>query len=252
VKDDAGAEQVESGSPAHLALLVVGLHSGEPGLKVAVASQESEHPKFPERSKKPAGHKGYKKSSSSWTLCRIMCVIRHGQFEAEENAVPRAAEVRISKRVLWIGRKGYSLDNIGYASVKRKRAVGLKPILLETSKELEFLWVLWLIIWLPIWFNKWSSSQFIYSMSILVAGGTGVPFVAALVWYSIDTRYELIIQAAGESVSALTSTDRNALYELAQQIMDTIDNPDLEFRIQLNGDQIIQVGDHNIGKDVRD
>ena len=66
------------------------------------------------------------------------------------------------------------------------------------------------------------------------------------------TFYALDIETAGTPRTVLVSTDGSQVMQLVHMIMDSIDNPQADFQLQVEnfhvGDKIQQFGNQNVGK----
>src|SRR6266568_8317188 len=157
-----------------------------------------------------------------------------------------AVNVRISKRVLWVGSEAYPLQNIA-----RARAVRVIPKSRWTGKSraqagclgfLAFLFVLGL----------GAAAHSAGGVLVVVVAIVAVAIVVALTRRKTQPYYALIIETSGNPRRALVSTDGAQVGNLVEEIMDAIDNPEAEFQTVVNnvqyGDNFVQVGDRNVGK----
>lgn len=152
--------------------------------------------------------------------------------------------VRVSKRVLWVGEDAYPLQNIA-----RARAALWKP---DANKGLNgCLGCLGTAVVIAILAGASASKNTALTavVWVLVIGAA----VAAVVWSRRrKPRYALQIETSGNPFTVLVNTDKEQLDRLVREIMDAIDNPEAEFQMQVEnmhvGDRIFQVGDHNTGK----
>lgn len=165
-------------------------------------------------------------------------------------------EIRISRHVLWIGGEAYSLRNIAYASVSVLPLDSSAVFKKATRLTRGLAGVCFLLVVAAITVNKWwggplwlAALAAFMLVSTVIIGSVGG---AAVIRAKRNPYYTLSIQTSGRPDVALVSKDRPALEELMRRIMDTIDNPESEFRIQVNnvqhGDRINQIGDFNVGK----
>ncbi len=129
--------------------------------------------------------------------------------------------VRISRRVLWIGEDAYPLQNI--ARVGPREIVPPK-----TTPIRDYLKIL--------------IGGVILSAVLGLVFGSGLGWVTFLIVFAVGTfrlirvyadrkkkLYALIIETAGASNSVLVSGDISAVYDIAQNIMRAIDDPDFEY-----------------------
>jgi Family of unknown function (DUF6232) len=165
-------------------------------------------------------------------------------------------EIRISRHVLWIGGEAYSLRNIACASVSVLPLDSSEVFKKATRLTRGLAGVCFIPVVIAITVNGWWDGPLalvilgtFMLVSWIIIGSVGG---AAVVRAKRNPHYTLSIQPSGRPGVALVSKDRSALQELMRRIMDTIDNPESEFRIQVNnvqhGDRINQVGDFNVGK----
>lgn len=149
--------------------------------------------------------------------------------------------VRVSRRILWVGAEAYPLQNIARAQTieivpRRGAAIGRYVMMV----------VLWLIL-------GGAAALAIHALAVLVALVLIVISTIRLIKaLSRRTFYALVIETAGTPRTALVSADRNMVNRLVHLIMDAIDNPQAEFQFQVEnfhvGDKIQQFGNQNVGK----
>jgi hypothetical protein len=162
--------------------------------------------------------------------------------------------VRVSRRVLWVGAEAYPLQNIARAQTikivpKRGAAVGRYIAAV----------VLWVI--LGVVAAAAISSAMRFGSNYQSTSGVVVIVVLVLIVISTirlirvlsrRTLYALVIETAGTPYTALVSADGNMVTRLVHLIMDAIDNPQAEFQLQVEnfhvGDKIQQFGNQNVGK----
>lgn len=163
-------------------------------------------------------------------------------------------QVRVSRKILWVGSEAYPLHNIARAQTiklvpKRSAAVG------------SYLGSVIFCVALAV------------AAGVVAAKATGLPSagltalhgaqLAALVLFLLSTVrlimrlsqrafYALIIETAGTPRRALVSPRRDEVTRLVDMIMDAIDNPYAEFKMTVEsvhiGDKISMFGDHSVGK----
>lgn len=156
-----------------------------------------------------------------------------------------AVEVRISRRVLWVGSEAYPLQNIA-----RAQAVRVTPRSRWTGRNravggcLGFL-ALWLIVGL-------AAAAHSPALGLLLAALVVIAIIVALTRRKKQPYYALIIETSGAPRRALVSTDGAEVSNLVKEIMDAIDNPEAEFQTVVHniqyGDNFVQVGNQNVGK----
>lgn len=160
--------------------------------------------------------------------------------------------VRISKRVLWVGSQAYPLHNIA-----RVQGMPVRPDHRKSaaSKTLQgclggilALFGIGLIISVTI-ANRVGG---LVLLVLIVAAGYGV---MTKLRRPQETYFALVIETSGNPHRVLVSRDRDAVFGLVHQITDAIDNPQAEFDTQINnvqfGDNFTQIGDHMVGKVVQ-
>jgi hypothetical protein len=156
-----------------------------------------------------------------------------------------AVEVRISKRVLWVGSEAYPLQNIA-----RAQAVRVTPKSSWTGKNRAVGGCLGFLAFLLI--VGLGAAAHNPAVILLVVALVVVAIIVALTRRKKSPYYALIIETSGNPRRALVSTDGAKVGNLVQEIMDAIDNPEAEFQTVVHnvqyGDNFVQVGDRNVGK----
>ncbi len=159
--------------------------------------------------------------------------------------------VRVSRRVLWIGSDAYPLQNIARAQARKIIPPRGTPV-----RDYIRALVGWIIVGIIL--------------SAILGGAAHNGALAGLVWVIVllvlawrtvrlvqkmredNTYYALIIETAGNPNTALVSRDPGVVSELVQEIMAAIDNPSAEFSQNVVnyhlGDKITQYGSNNVGK----
>jgi Family of unknown function (DUF6232) len=167
------------------------------------------------------------------------------------NESSEVINVRVSRRVLWIGSDAYPLQNIARAQARKIIPPRGTPV--RDYIKAVFGWLIVGII-----------------LSAILGAGVHSGVLAGLVWVLVlillawrtvqlmqklrqdNTYYALIIEAAGNPNTALVSRDPGVVSQLVQEIMSAIDNPSAEFSQNVVtyhiGDKITQYGDNNVGK----
>ena len=160
-------------------------------------------------------------------------------------------DVRVSRRILWVGAEAYPLLNI--ARAQTIKLVSKPGAAVRRYLKAVVLWVLLGIV----------AGVAIKSAGSLSSSPDAVPWVVVLVLVAISTIrlikslrertfYALVIETAGTPRTALVSTDEDMVSKLVNRLMDAIDNPLAEFEFKVEnfhvGDRIQQFGDHNVGK----
>ncbi|MFJ4653402.1 DUF6232 family protein [Nocardia sp. NPDC088792] len=152
----------------------------------------------------------------------------------------RTIGVRISRRVLWIGDDAYPLQNI--ARVGPREVVPPRTTPVRDYLKIVLTGVI----------------------PAIIAGlvlGSGVGWLVFLIVFAAGTfrliraltntknkLFALIIETAGASNTVLVSSDIAAVYEIAENIMKAIDDPQFEFArsitVDARGANIGNIGDH--------
>jgi hypothetical protein len=156
-----------------------------------------------------------------------------------------SVNVRISKRVLWVGTEAYPLQNIA-----RAQAVKVTPKNPWTGKSRAVGGCLGFIAFLIL--VSLGAAMHSAGAVLLVAAIIVAAIIAVLARRKKQPYYALIIETSGNPRRALVSTDGAKVGNLVQEIMGAIDNPEAEFQTVVHnvqyGDNFMQVGDRNVGK----
>jgi len=174
-------------------------------------------------------------------------------------AKSQAIEVRISRRVLWVGAEAYPLRNIA-----RAQTITLVPDRRTAWRRYLTAVVFWALLGvaavaamkLAARLDAEQGSNTLHAAAagalVLALALFAVSTIRLIRVLSARTYYALVIETAGTPRRALVSTDGNLVSELVRQIMKAIDDPQAEFRqLVMNyhyGDKIYQHGDFNVGK----
>lgn len=168
----------------------------------------------------------------------------------------RAVDLRVSKRLLWVGPAAYPLENIArvFTFVLRPRR---KEALMLFSKRVAL--TLALAVGLTVLI------LLVDGVSSLGRGeSSGGPFitlawlgtVGALIFYLVELmqvlsarpHFVLAVETSGPSTAMVTSHDPNHLIELVGRIAYAIDHPEAEFTVRVEGisasPQIYHFGDN--------
>ncbi|MFD9691364.1 DUF6232 family protein [Kitasatospora sp. NPDC059146] len=161
-------------------------------------------------------------------------------------------DVRVSRRVLWIGGDAYPLQHIARARQlvwwppKRSRTV-----IRFVRQVIGLLCAVSLLSALTR--NGADATQAALPSVLLLAG-------LAFFLYRLVTKlrqkpvYRLVLDTSNAATTAVVSHHEWQITNLIQMIMEAIDNPQAEFAFQVEnlhvGDKITQYGDHNTGKRV--
>jgi hypothetical protein len=163
-------------------------------------------------------------------------------------------DVRVSRRVLWVGEAAYPLQNI--ARAQRVKLVPKRGAALRSYVKFVLLWMLLGAV----------AAIALSAAGLLRSGAStlaGLVIIAVPVLIVVRTirligvllprkLYALIIETAGTPRAVLVSADENQVLELVRLIMDAIDNQRAEFHMRVEtlhvGDKIQQFGNQNVGK----
>ncbi|MBD0693610.1 DUF6232 family protein [Streptomyces sp. CBMA123] len=161
-------------------------------------------------------------------------------------------DVRVSRRVLWIGGDAYPLQHIARA----RQLVWWPPKRSRTIIRFvrQVVGLLFAVSFLSaVTHNAADKIQAALPAVLLLIG-----FLFLL--YRLVTRlrlkalYKLVIETSNAATTAVVSHNEWQITNLIQMIMEAIDNPQAEFAFQVEnlhvGDKITQYGDHNTGKRV--
>ncbi|MFE3600719.1 DUF6232 family protein [Streptomyces sp. NPDC059096] len=157
-------------------------------------------------------------------------------------------EVQVSRGILWVGAETYPLRNIARTSMKE-----LVPDRRKAKMHFAKTLVRDLFLML-IAFGIMQASTLFGTLILLLALGLIARGVIALQrTLAAPTLHVLELTTSGTPQTALTSDDKKQMDQVFHQIMEAMDNPEVQFRYEMqtfniNGDSIYQVGDHNVGK----
>ncbi|MET8983792.1 DUF6232 family protein [Streptomyces sp. NPDC004539] len=163
--------------------------------------------------------------------------------------------IRVSRRILWVGAEAYPLHNIARATTVR-----IEPRRMAAVGEFLGYALLLLIVSGVIVgaaghgeLND-SDSETVRQLATFLCVGIGLLLIARLASVLVKPVYHaLVIETAGAPYTALVGTDKAVVSGLVFQIMDAIDNPEAEFQVSVEnyhiGDKINMVGgNNNVGK----
>jgi hypothetical protein len=159
-------------------------------------------------------------------------------------------EVKVSKRVLWIGRDAYPLQNIARAQVRvvyPKRGRPVADYVKSIAKWIG-LGVLSAIILTVL--NLQKDSSFVILGALFLIAVSTIKLARAIRKENAKRAYYLLmIQTAGDPQTLLASTDRSLVEHLIQTIMAAIDDASVAYHnwITNYGDIVSQYGDNNTG-----
>jgi hypothetical protein len=169
-------------------------------------------------------------------------------------------DVRVSRRVLWVGAEAYPLRNIARATTiridpDRMAAVGrfLRSLLILTILTIAAVAVINRVDWPSD--SRQDALRGVVVFDTLMVVGFAVQLLRVLLR---RTYYALVVETSGRPRTVLVGTDAGEVGGLVHRIMDAISNPYAEFRQQIVnynsthiGDKINQIGGvGNVGKKV--
>ena len=159
-------------------------------------------------------------------------------------------EVQVSKRVLWIGRDAYPLQNIARAQVRvvyPKKGSSVKNFLKSIAKWIG-LGILAAIV-LAVANVPDASTYALIGVLALTAISTITLARALEAERKKQAYYLLMIQTAGDPQTLLASTNRSFIEGLINTIMDAIDDASVEYHEWMinYGDIVSQYGNNNTG-----
>lgn len=153
-------------------------------------------------------------------------------------------DVRVSRRVLWIGAEAYPLNNIARATTvridpDRKAAVGRFTSAVVTLAVLT-LFAFWAIQQTATGADREAFTRFVVIADLAIGLIVVVRLVAVMLR---RTYYALVIETAGSPRTALVSIDQDEVHGLVHRIMESIDNPQADFDVKVNN-YIGHIGDN--------
>ncbi|WP_246094527.1 DUF6232 family protein [Streptomyces griseofuscus] len=152
--------------------------------------------------------------------------------------VPRMLDLRVSKRILWIGRAVYPLANIArvYSFMLRPRRKEAVLRFLRYSAGTIAIAMLVMLPSLPALALGGSDGQsgaagyvvFVW----LLAVGAEIFFLADMIGVlAASPQFVLAVETSGASTALVTSPDPRYLDQLVEQLSYAIEHPDTEFRV---------------------
>lgn len=159
-------------------------------------------------------------------------------------------EAKIKEQVLWIGTDAFPLRNV----TATRRAVIEPDRWGAVKRSLKSLLALFIFLVIAMIVGE-SVSGTLKELATLSAMAMFVILIVVLVKrLRAPELYELIIETASSVQTVVASPDFMKVGALDKQIMEAINNPQVEFQLQIEnahiGDKITQHGNHNIGKQV--
>ncbi|MEU3772211.1 DUF6232 family protein [Streptomyces sp. NPDC032472] len=142
-------------------------------------------------------------------------------------------ELRISRRILWVGGAAYPLENIARVytfTLHPRRKDATVRFLKNLGLILSGAFALTILAGLTSLANREAAS----SILSFVWLGAGAALVWSLVeWIAVLTspsHYVLAVETSGPSIAVVTSKDHGVLHQLVGQITHAIDNPAVELQ----------------------
>jgi uncharacterized protein DUF6232 len=161
-----------------------------------------------------------------------------------------STEVKVSARVLWIGRDAYPLQNIARAQVKVVYPKRGRPVVDYLKAVFKWICLAVLAAIVLALINVPNSGDYvIYGLLFLIAVST-IKLVRKIKKENRKRAYYLLmIQTAGDPQTLLASTDQTIIDQLIETIMAAIDDATVTYHnwITNYGDIVSQYGDNNTG-----
>lgn len=167
-----------------------------------------------------------------------------------------AVDLRVSKRLLWVGPAAYPLENIARVFTfvlrpRRKEAITLfcKRVALTLALAVGMSVLILLVDTVAsIGRGESSGGPFIAIVSFGTVGGLIYYLVALSLVLSAPSHFVLAVETSGPSTAMVTSRDPAQLIQLVGQIAYAIDHPEAEFTVRVEGitvsPQIYHFGDN--------
>ncbi|RAJ48636.1 MULTISPECIES: DUF6232 family protein [unclassified Streptomyces] len=154
------------------------------------------------------------------------------------HAVPRLLDLRVSKRILWIGRAVYPLANIArvYSVMLRPRRKEAVLRFLRYSAGTLVVAMLVMLPSLPALALGGSDGQsgaagYVVFVWLLAIGAEIFFLVDMLGVLTAQPQHVLAVETSGASTALVTSPDPRRLDQLVEQLSYAIEHPDTEFRV---------------------
>ncbi|MFZ4237396.1 DUF6232 family protein [Streptomyces murinus] len=152
--------------------------------------------------------------------------------------VPRMLDLRVSKRILWIGRAVYPLANIArvYSFVLRPRRKEAVLRFLRYSAGTIAIAMLVMLPSLPMLVLGGSNGQsgtagYVVFVWLLAIGAEIFFLVDMIGVLTASPQFVLAVETSGASTALVTSPDPRYLDQLVEQLSYAIEHPDTEFRV---------------------
>ncbi|MFD3941331.1 DUF6232 family protein [Streptomyces sp. NPDC058579] len=177
-----------------------------------------------------------------------------------------AVELKVSKRLLWVGRAAYPLQNVARVhtfTLVPRRGQAFWRFMKRISVTLLLALLLAMVTDQPSYdsYDSYSSdSDGIAPLLWFVVVCAVVYFIGDMLSVVLaKSHFVLAVETSGPSQAVVTSRDRAYLTQLVHTITDALENPDNEFRVQVErvmiskpsnyyfGDAVNMYGSGNVG-----
>lgn len=151
-------------------------------------------------------------------------------------------EVKVSNRILHVGRQAYPLRNVTRVeptTYTLRRGVIVKNFVREIGTTIFAALVI-----LAGGSCAGASAGFYVIWSLALAGILAWRIHRLVRALSLPDLHVLRVETAGTAHTALINTDRDLIYDLADRVVEAIDNPAVEYRNMVNN---YHVGDKVLG-----
>ena len=141
-------------------------------------------------------------------------------------------EVRISKRVLWVGQAAYPLPNVTQVELVEFRANRWRAVrrFLRDSRAPIALGCLALLL-----LGCASAPAAVFNaVALVVLLVEGILVYRLARWLTLRPLYVLRVQMAGASRAAVVSRDKPKIDELRFRVVEAIDNPASEYKVWID------------------
>ncbi|WP_329615534.1 DUF6232 family protein [Streptomyces brevispora] len=168
----------------------------------------------------------------------------------------QAVDLRVSKRLLWVGPAAYPLENIARVFTfvlrpRRKEAIVLfcKRVALTLAMAVGLTVLILLVDGVAsIGRGESSGGPFLALVWLGTVGGLIYFLVELMQVLSASSHFVLAVETSGPSTAMVTSRDPNHLIQLVGRIAYAIDHPEAEFTVRVEGisasPQIYHFGDN--------
>ncbi|WP_256988165.1 DUF6232 family protein, partial [Streptomyces sp. BR123] len=140
-------------------------------------------------------------------------------------------EIRIGKRILWVGGAAYPLENIARVytfTLHPRRKEATVRFLKNLCLILSLAFGLTILAGLTSLANREAAGGILQFVWLGAAVALIYCLVELITVLSAASHYVLAVETSGPSIAVVTSSDHNHLHRLVGQITHAIDNPDTE------------------------